>query len=239
MSVDGRDHLGLVPGGVRRQGEDREVGDGPPACLGGHGRAVLVHRSAPGDDGRAGRRSGRERLALGAVGLPSRRLRGRARAVGLGSGTDRSWGWSVTAAPGSLSCLPADAGVAAGQCAAAPGGRGDGDWGGAAGQGHRRRAPPDRGAAAGAGLDGAGMASPDRRGRAAGAGCLCRIRRAARHRVHAAGCDGGSGRGGGGAARGAGLGAGLGGGPPAGRVVLVVAAGCGRVGRPAARTDRT
>src|SRR5680860_1458018 len=75
------------------------MGDGPPACLGGHGRDVLVHRSAPGDDGRAGWRGGRERPAFRTVGLPGARLRGRARAVGHGTGEDRSWGWPAAAAP--------------------------------------------------------------------------------------------------------------------------------------------
>ena len=72
-----------------------------------------MHRSAPGDDGRAGPRGSRERPVLGKVGLPSGRLRGRARAVGLGAGTDRSRSGVVAAAPGSLSGVRADAGAAA------------------------------------------------------------------------------------------------------------------------------
>src|SRR5450759_5106419 len=125
-----------------------------------HGRAVLVHRSAPGDDGRAGPRGSRERPVLGKVGLPSGRLRGRARAVGLGAGTDRSRSGGVAAAPGSLSGVRADAGAAAAERvmrrADAVAMIGTALLAKASGAGHS----PDRGGAQRAVLDGAGLAAP-------------------------------------------------------------------------------
>jgi hypothetical protein len=77
---------GLAVVRVRRQGEDvLNMSDGPPACLSGHGRAVLVHWSAPGDDGRGKRRRGRVRLVRGPFGVPGGRLRWGAAAMGLGA----------------------------------------------------------------------------------------------------------------------------------------------------------
>ena len=61
------------------------VGDGPSACLGGHGRAVLVHRSAPvltvGVD-----RAVVETALRGAAAVPGGRVRAPAGAVGVGAG---------------------------------------------------------------------------------------------------------------------------------------------------------
>ena len=129
-----------------------------------------MHWSAPGDDGRAGYRGGRVRLGRWAVGLSGDRVRGGARAVGLGTEAAGSGGGSVASPPGQVPGVPGDAGVAAGQCAAAPGGRGDGDRRGAVGQGRWQRASPDRGGAGCADFDGAGLVAADRRGRRSGVG---------------------------------------------------------------------
>jgi len=97
---------------------------------------------------------------LGKVGLPSGRLRGRARAVGLGAGTDRSRSGVVAAAPGSLSGVRADAGAAAAERvmrrADAVAMIGTALLAKASGAGHS----PDRGGAQRAVLDGAGLAAP-------------------------------------------------------------------------------
>ena len=72
-----------------------------------------------------------------AVAVPGDRLRGAVGAVGLGPRAR----WSVAPVGcgrgGAVPRVPANAGAVTGECAAAPGGRGDGDRGGVAGQGRR------------------------------------------------------------------------------------------------------
>ena len=201
---------------VRRQGEDvRRVGDGPSACLGGHGRAVLVHRSAPGVDGRGGPRGGRDRAVRWRAALPGARLWAAAGAVGVGPGARRAWCWSVDAAAGEVHRLRVHPCAVTGECVAAPGGRGGRDRGGVAGQGLGVRASPHRGAGRAGGDDGAGVVAPARAGRGSGARGARRCRRGVGHRVRGAGIGDRSVRGGGRA----GLGAGPRGGPAAGGLV--------------------
>lgn len=199
----------LADGRVRRQGEDvLWVGDGPSACLGGHGRAVLVHRSAPGVDGRGGPRGGRDRAVRRRALVPGAGLRAAAGAVGVGAG---AWGArrrSVDAAAGEVHWLRTHPCAVTGECAAASGGRGHGDRGGVAGQGLGGRASPGRGAGRAGGVDGSGVVAPARAGRGPGTRGARRGRRGVGHRVRGAGTGHRSGRGGGGAGRGAGPGGG-------------------------------
>src|SRR5664280_1744005 len=85
-----------------------------------------------GDDGRRGPLGGRDGAVWRRPGLPGGGLWGPPGAVGVGPGPRCPWRGrpgSAAAAPIGVCGLPAHPGAAAGERAAAPGGRGDGDRG--------------------------------------------------------------------------------------------------------------